>query len=117
MNHVDKKLYSCPGCMPGNYYGRNTASADSRHGDGCGCDACRQRRNEGCECNPCGKKEKGEHCCNQSGSFDSSFALAMAYVPIQEWKGISAPCNGLQNGTVFGELVKPFCGAGRRKGV
>lgn len=40
--------------------------------------------------------------------------IAMAYVPFQVWNGISDPATGLKNGTVFPELVKPFCPQRRR---
>ncbi len=106
MNHVDKRFNSCGTCMPGNYYGRS----------GCPTDECQRSVREGCHCDPCEQRQARHHCCDQNGEFDTSFALAMGYVPMQEWGGITAPCNGLKNGTVFGELVKPFCGAGRRKG-
>lgn len=102
--------------MPGNYYSRGTRSAQigrEECKERCACDPCAQKESH---CDPCERKEHLEHCCDQRGSFNDSFAPAMAYVPIQEWQGIDAPCNGLQNGTVFVELVKPFCGAGRRKG-
>lgn len=102
LNYTDKMMYSCAGCMPGNYYG----AAEAR----------RERKADSCGCGACAPKDHGERCCDQRGGFENSFALAMAYVPMQEWNGILAPAVGLQNGTVFGELVKPFCGAGRRKG-
>ncbi len=128
MNQVDRNTFRGARSMPGNYYARSSCAAE-RTREGCGCDPCEQQRNvcprsscaaersrEGCGCDPC--EQKRDVCprsCDQRGSFDQSFALAMAYVPFQEWNGISSPCDGLANGTVFYELVKPFCGAGRRK--
>ncbi len=38
--------------------------------------------------------------------------LAMAYVPYQQWEATYDPCRGLQAGTVFPSLHKPFCGKG-----
>lgn len=38
--------------------------------------------------------------------------VAMAYVPMQIWKEPKAPCQGLQAGTIFSDLHKPFCGKG-----
>lgn len=93
MSTIDNKRSCCD--VPGNYY----AGAQKT----CGCN-------------------RGDSCpipypsnCSQNAGFDDSFALAMGYVPVQRFSGIS-PCEeGLKNGTVFPELVKPFCGAGRRK--
>lgn len=38
--------------------------------------------------------------------------LAMGYVPYQEWSQTYEPCKGLQEGTIFPCLHKPFCGKG-----
>lgn len=38
--------------------------------------------------------------------------IAMGYVPMQEWSQPLAPCKGLQIGTIFSDLYKPFCGKG-----
>ena len=38
--------------------------------------------------------------------------LAMGYVPCQEWEQTYEPCKGLQAGTMFPSLHKPFCGKG-----
>lgn len=38
--------------------------------------------------------------------------LAMAYVPYQHWDKTYSLCKGLQAGTIFPELDKPFCGKG-----
>lgn len=38
--------------------------------------------------------------------------LAMAYVPYQHWDQTFEPCRGLQLGTIFPCLYKPFCGKG-----
>ena len=39
-------------------------------------------------------------------------ALAMAYVPMQTWSRPLPPCKGLEIGTIFADLNKPFCGKG-----
>ena len=39
-------------------------------------------------------------------------AVAMAYVPWQNWKSLYKPEKGLQRGTIFEELDKPFRGIG-----
>lgn len=38
--------------------------------------------------------------------------IAMAYVPWQKWQNISEVCRGMEQGTIFEELNKPFCGKG-----
>lgn len=42
-----------------------------------------------------------------------SFELAMAYVPWQRWNRTYDAHRALMSGTIFPELDKPFCGAGR----
>ena len=37
-------------------------------------------------------------------------SLAMVYSPVQEWRNLLPPQQALQNGSLFGELVKPFMG-------
>ena len=49
------------------------------------------------------------------GTFDKEFALGIAYVPVQCWKGITCNETSLKNGTVFEELTKPFTGCERRR--
>lgn len=41
--------------------------------------------------------------------------LAMGYIPDQHWNGTFELCKGLQRGTIFPCLYKPFCGKGGRK--
>lgn len=38
--------------------------------------------------------------------------LAMGYVPTQSWGRTYEACRGLQAGTIFPDLDKPFCGKG-----
>ncbi len=40
--------------------------------------------------------------------------LAMGYVPFQPWECPFELCQGLQYGTIFPGLHKPFCGKGGR---
>ena len=40
----------------------------------------------------------------------SDMPIAMAYVPIQQYKKTYEPDSGLTFGTIFPELNKPFCG-------
>lgn len=37
-------------------------------------------------------------------------SLAMAYIPYQQWNTTYEPALGLQRGTIFPELDKPFVG-------
>ncbi|MCI8402701.1 MAG: spore coat associated protein CotJA [Lachnospiraceae bacterium] len=41
------------------------------------------------------------------------FEIAMAYVPWQRWRRTYDPHRALMSGTIFPELDKPFCAAGR----
>lgn len=41
--------------------------------------------------------------------------LAMAYVPYQQWETPYALCTGLNAGTIFPGLCKPFCGKGGKR--
>lgn len=56
-------------------------------------------------------------CHNEIGCIEER-PLGMAYVPIQQWQHVSCSSDGLLNGTIFKELVKPFyctqCSKGRR---
>lgn len=40
------------------------------------------------------------------------FPIAMGYVPMQKWSSPMNLCQGLQYGTIFEDLNKPFCGKG-----
>lgn len=43
---------------------------------------------------------------------DDHFPPAMGYVPCQKWTETFDLCKGLQMGTIFPDLCKPFCGKG-----
>lgn len=48
---------------------------------------------------------------NPNGFFrDDHVPLAMAYVPVQRWRQIYEDEVGLERGTIFRELDKPFIG-------
>ena len=53
-------------------------------------------------------------CCEDRSRYDtlSGMAIAMAYVPWQEWRAIFEVEKGFQCGTIFEELNKPFQGMG-----
>lgn len=42
----------------------------------------------------------------------SQWPVAMGYVPMQVWSQPVSLCRGLQAGTIFADLDKPFCGKG-----
>lgn len=54
-----------------------------------------------------------------NGSFDSmhlgSLPIAMAYVPMQQWRNVYSLKDGLERGTIFPELDLPFEGRGGMK--
>ena len=43
----------------------------------------------------------------------SATSLAMVYSPVQEWREIYTIDRALERGTLFAELDKPLCSAGR----
>lgn len=43
----------------------------------------------------------------------SHLPVAMAYVPIQNFKDTFSLCKAFQMGTIFPELCLPFCGRGK----
>nr|WP_296010481.1 spore coat associated protein CotJA [uncultured Blautia sp.] len=54
-------------------------------------------------------------CCDKIEDMDiykhaDHLPLTMAYVPMQHFSNTFALCKGLQMGTIFPELCKPFCG-------
>ena len=51
-------------------------------------------------------------CPDTHDHFPGSMPIAMAYVPWQKWQDIYEPCKGLEHGTIFRELDKPFLGKG-----
>lgn len=62
-----------------------------------------------------GFDESGQRCgggWNHHHDGVDSMALAMQYVPWQHWKQVYCPEEGLQYGTIFPELNKPFYGKG-----
>jgi len=88
----------------------------------CGC----EKTDNGCQKNETwnrfGRAEQYEASCacgcantSRDGTFDKEFALGIAYVPVQCWKGITCNETSLKNGTVFEELTKPFTGCERRR--
>ena len=113
----------------------NTARTTQTRTTGCGCaNAARtaQTRTSGCGCGNtartaqtrttgcgCGCGETSRTAQTRSGSGRNAGdgcpdrripapSLAMAYVPMQQWRDILGCEDALANGTLFGELVLPF---------
>ncbi|MGN1328045.1 MAG: spore coat associated protein CotJA [Clostridia bacterium] len=64
-----------------------------------------------CDCNMCNNYDK----CNcgfeeeeEESVFPLNPMLGQSYVPIQRMNNTFTPCCGLQNGTIFPELVSPY---------
>lgn len=95
----------------------------------CGCQPAPAPSKPDCGCRPalapsrpdCGRRpmpapSKPDCGCGHShtaGAGIDSFEIAMAYVPWQTWKCTYDPHRSLMSGTIFPELDKPFCAAGR----
>lgn len=58
------------------------------------------------QCQPCATMHN--ITCNRDPL--SGMPIAMAYVPWQTFHHTFELCKGLQMGTIFPELCKPFCG-------
>lgn len=101
-------------------------SCDCKKSNACDCQPV-YKKSDSCGCQPMSKKgayKKSYSCdCPLRGSYRKennecaptfacevdSLPLAMAYVPYQEWNcNVSNACQGLCDGTIFPELVKPF---------
>ncbi len=54
-------------------------------------------------------------CPDTRDFFPEDTAIAMAYVPWQKWEDLLEPCKGLEHGTIFSQLDKPFLGKGGRQ--
>lgn len=102
-NNMYRQRQSC-GNNQGNEQ-RTMPGMDSRYRasdakSGCGTARMEELRQES---DSCGCRRRDEL---------AGMALAMAYVPWQNWREIYDVCKGLQTGTIFGELDKPFLGRG-----
>ncbi len=51
-------------------------------------------------------------CPDTHDHFPADMPIAMAYVPWQRWRELYEPRKGLESGTIFRELDKPFLGKG-----
>ena len=79
----------------------------NQHSCGCGYNYRRSTQKEPV------RQSRPAMSCSRSGIQDQrQYPLAMAYVPMQMWSQPLSPCKGLQLGTIFADLNKPFCGKG-----
>lgn len=54
--------------------------------------------------------EPAMDCAEPKTAFPKQTPIAMLYVPYQSWRKIYEPAVGLERGTIFEELDKPFIG-------
>ena len=80
----------------------------------CGCGHPSQPQKPDCGCGRPSQPPKPDCGCTPPSMNEmDSFEIAMAYVPWQRWKRTYDPHRALMSGTIFPELDKPFCAAGR----
>ena len=82
-----------------------------------GCDVCETARNMNNKCDSCGAAgmmHQHDDCSNARRDELRGIPLAMAYVPWQNFGCTYEAMEGLQTGTIFPELDKPFYG---RRGI
>lgn len=75
------------------------------------CDTCGNTRMNN-NCDTCGNTRAGNDCddCKRTRDELRGMALAMGYVPWQNFECTYEPAQGLRAGTIFPELDKPFYG-------
>lgn len=56
------------------------------------------------------RRQAEENASGFDAMYLGSLPLAMAYVPMQQWKNVYSPQEGLSRGTIFSELDLPFEG-------
>nr|WP_243108416.1 spore coat associated protein CotJA [Maliibacterium massiliense] len=101
-----------------NYAANNCGCTNNTCGcmsNACGCTGTAS--NCGCANNTCGVSTPGNGCgaCARACGVHSCMpALAMSYVPDQEFRGLYDSAQGLCRGTIFAELDKPFLAYNRR---
>lgn len=56
------------------------------------------------------KSNQSENCSQPIGKFPAQTPIGMCYTPMQEWCEIYDDEKGLERGTIFQQLDKPFTG-------
>jgi len=90
--------------------GARVSSREASH-TRCPLGGCGQRRNCGCAAGNTGRRSAGAsgNRCRVHGEDQlAGLPLAMAYVPMQEWRNLFDLENGFDEGTLFKELDFPF---------
>ncbi len=67
---------------------------------------------DSCGCESELREEVKREICNEdlANTCLDRMPIAMAYVPFQKWRKVFDAPTGLAHGTIFEELVLPFCG-------
>ena len=107
----------------------SSRAAQQTRTTGCGCTRTAQTRTTGCGCannaRTAQTRTSGCGCANNNGAAQARSgrnnsdngcpdrripapSLAMAYVPMQQWRDILNCEDAIASGTLFGELVLPF---------
>lgn len=90
--------------------GARVSSRESSHARN-SLDNCNQRRNCGCTAGSTSRRSAcmpGNRCTVHGEDQLSGLPLAMAYVPLQEWRNLYDLESGFNEGTLFKELDFPF---------
>lgn len=69
-----------------------------------------QSRSSDSSCQPSGSSCQTSGCRPADCDALNEMTVAMAYVPWQDWRNLYDIDQGLQRGTIFSELDKPFTG-------
>ena len=96
-----RRRYCCLNNNYANLNSNNNCNKPDVIEDGCKNIECNQDYNENCSC--------GFDDDNFSNVFPENPMLGQSYVPIQTMNETFKPCVGLKNGTLFPELVSPYC--------
>ena len=117
-DRIGEELFSHAGQMPSQHYGKQeirTTSSPSLSTQAASCPMGRASmpRQSGCTCSrgdgssSCPGRTSGR--CRVHGEDQlAGLPLAMAYVPMQQWRNLYDLENGFERGTLFKELDFPF---------
>ncbi len=116
-NNMVKKSNEISGCKNSNKKSNTCACQnDYKKSYACGTQN-NNKKSCTCECRECREcplkghyqEVSNNECAPEFACEVDSLPLGMAYVPYQEWNcNVSNACQGLCDGTIFPELVKPF---------
>lgn len=66
-----------------------------------------------CDYRNSGNMPCGDMCCKEMKTLPRSVAVAMAYIPFQQWDEVYSADKGLSVGTMFPCLNLPFVGCSK----